>query len=33
MNSATHPKAEPAPPGFYKMENDPFGKFEDDIPF
>lgn len=26
-------KAEPAPPGFYKMENDPFVKFEDDIPF
>ena len=26
-------KADPAPPGFYKMENDPFVKFEDDIPF
>ena len=26
-------KAEPGPPGFYKMENDPFVKFEDDIPF
>ena len=27
-------KAETAPPtGFYKMEDDPFGKFEDDIPF
>ena len=26
-------KAEPAPPGFYKMEDDPFVKFEDDIPF
>ena len=26
-------KSDPAPTGFYKMEDDPFGKFEDDIPF
>ena len=26
-------KSDPAPPGFYKMEDDPFVKFEDDIPF
>lgn len=26
-------KVDPAPPGFYKMEDDPFVKFEDDIPF
>lgn len=26
-------KADPAPPGFCKMEDDPFVKFEDDIPF
>ena len=26
-------KSDSAPPGFYKMEDDPFVKFEDDIPF
>ena len=26
-------KSDPAPTGFYKMEDDPFDKFEDDIPF
>ena len=26
-------KSDPAPPGFYEMEDDPFVKFEDDIPF